>query len=284
MIIMYKGLPGSGKTRDAKKLVANSGGKFKRINKDDLRNMLDAGAWSNKNEQYILRVRDQLIVQALLANKTVLIDDTNLHPKHEQRLREFADKYNCEFTIKDFTLVSVDECIKRDLQRDISVGEKVIKKMWHQFIDDRKPKLLVQDMNLPMAIQIDLDGTLAIFGNKNPYNRDFINDKVCVQVKSIIFLEKNINTKIIILSGRSDKFKSITIDWLNKNDIPFDELHMRREKDNSPDTDLKEKLFKIHCLDKYYIKYIIDDRLKVVNKWKELGLFVFNVGNIDDDF
>jgi len=40
-VTILKGLPGSGKTTWAKEQIAKSPGNYKRINKDDLREMLD---------------------------------------------------------------------------------------------------------------------------------------------------------------------------------------------------------------------------------------------------
>src|SRR5215470_18336584 len=91
-ILILKGLPGSGKTTWAKDFIYASpfdergkvtkGPGWKRVNKDDLRNMIDAGQWSGPNEKEILRVRDMLILEFLDQGHSVIVDDTNLHPKH----------------------------------------------------------------------------------------------------------------------------------------------------------------------------------------------------------
>ena len=59
-LIMARGLPGSGKTTWAKGQVEKSGGRYKRVNRDDLRAMLDAGQWSKQNERMVREVRDHL--------------------------------------------------------------------------------------------------------------------------------------------------------------------------------------------------------------------------------
>jgi predicted ABC-type ATPase len=64
-LYMTKGLPGSGKTTWAKEMVSKSKGSVKRVNKDDLRAMLDAGEWSKENEKFVLKVRDFIIEKAL---------------------------------------------------------------------------------------------------------------------------------------------------------------------------------------------------------------------------
>ena len=98
ILTMTKGLPASGKTTWAKSVVG-----AKRVNKDDLRAMIDNGKWSKKNERSILAARDNLIIQYLREGSSVIVDDTNLNPKHEQDLRKIADTFNALFEIKDLT-------------------------------------------------------------------------------------------------------------------------------------------------------------------------------------
>lgn len=81
-VLFLKGLPGSGKSTYAKKLIAENHNMYKRINKDELRAMLDDNKHSNDSEKFILQVRDAMILMALQNGKYVIIDDTNLAPKH----------------------------------------------------------------------------------------------------------------------------------------------------------------------------------------------------------
>ena len=46
-----RGLPGSGKSTYCKELQAKNPGKYKRVNRDLLREMLDCGVWSKENEK-----------------------------------------------------------------------------------------------------------------------------------------------------------------------------------------------------------------------------------------
>jgi predicted kinase len=50
-VILCVGIPASGKTTWAKEQVKNGGGKWKRVNKDDLRAMVDCGQFSKSNEK-----------------------------------------------------------------------------------------------------------------------------------------------------------------------------------------------------------------------------------------
>ncbi len=167
-VILCKGLPGSGKSTWAKKLIDDNPGKYKRINKDDLRAMLDNGKFSRSNETFVLQVRDQVLIMALKEGKHVIIDDTNLHPKHEAKIRELV-KGIATVSIQDFTQIPLETCIKRDLNRFASVGEKVIREMYKQFIVP-KPEPYPFQAGLPQAIICDLDGTLCLLNNRNPYD------------------------------------------------------------------------------------------------------------------
>jgi tRNA uridine 5-carbamoylmethylation protein Kti12 len=147
-VILTKGLPGSGKTTWAKTFVAEKlildKEIWKRVNKDDLRAMMDANQWSKENEAFILSVRDYIITMALLNNYNVIVDDTNLHPKHVEQIQTIVTMHNdhilpkqpkCELIIKDFTDVPLETCIERDAKRERTVGEAVIRDMHERFLN-----------------------------------------------------------------------------------------------------------------------------------------------------
>lgn len=279
-LIMFKGLPGSGKDIKAKEMMEKNPGGYKRVNKDDLREMIDGSNWSGNNEKLILKIRDFIIAESLKEGKHVLCTDTNLHPKHEIKLREIAKEYGAEFQIIDLTKeVTLEECIERDLKRSRSVGERVIRSMYNQYL--KTQEVYPYDNSLPDCIICDLDGTLAKFGNKNPYDRNFLDDKVDEIIKPIlgVLKENFVDLHIIILSGRSDKFKEVTKEWLYLNDVTYDQLHMRKEGDMRKDVIVKEELFNEYIRGKYNPLVIFDDRNQVVELWRKMGLKVFQVAD-----
>lgn len=286
-LIMTKGLPGSGKSTWAKEQLKKGG--YKRVNKDDLRRMLDDGKWSGKNEDFVLEVRDSIITDAFHNGYNVIVDDTNLHPKHEETLRRIAKDakivygFDVQFEIKDFTDVPIEECIKRDLQRLESVGERVIRKMYNDFLAPKYDPPIWND-KLPYAIICDLDGTLALFGNANPYNRDFLQDKLNMPVQEILraMYRYEGSPYIILLSGREGKFKDMTIEWLQKNEVWYESLYMRAEGDLRNDAIIKEELYREHIEGKYNVLFVLDDRNRVVDLWRRLGLTCLQVA--DGDF
>ena len=89
--------------------------------------------------------------------------------------------------------------------------------------------------------------------------------------------------EIVITSGRSDRTKDATLEWLSHNDVPYDSIYMRREGDYKPATLLKERMLKekvlhSHCQnDISNIELVLDDRDSVVQMWRQLGLTCFQV-------
>lgn len=271
-VILTKGLPGSGKTTWAKELLSKHPNSYKRINKDDLRAMLDNNHHSGKSEDFILKTRDSLILLALDQGKHVIIDDTNLNPTHQTRITQLV-KGKANIEIKDFTHIPLKTCIENDLRRPNSVGEKVIKQMYNKYLNTITP--IQQNPNLPKAIIVDIDGTLALMHNRTPFEWH----KVAQDLPNtpIINIVKNYPHKIIIVSGRDEICKPETIQWLQQHEIPYNHLHMRPANNFDPDTTIKNNIFQFHIKDKFFIDYILDDRTQVVDLWRSLGLTCLQV-------
>ncbi|NBU34805.1 hypothetical protein EBS40_09370 [bacterium] len=153
-LIMLKGLPASGKSTWAKEQVRLSKGKTKRVNKDDLRAMIDDGEWSKQNEKLILEIRDELVFKFLMQGYDVIVDDTNLAPKHEKDLHAIlkmveagswfpGGESNMEFEVKWFD-TPLAECIRRDMLRPNPVGKKVIRRFYTD--DDRDDRIVKKEI------------------------------------------------------------------------------------------------------------------------------------------
>ena len=286
---MTKGLPASGKSTWAKSLIDSEPGKWKRINKDDMRAMFDNSKYSRGNENFVLGVRNVLIEEALGAGYNVIIDDTNFHPKHEKALREIASKYpKVEFEIKDFSDVSLEECLKRDAARPNSVGKNVIMKMWSKNL---KPAILnhtkPENNGKISAIMCDLDGTLAIIGNRSPYNASKCDqDLICYPVLRTIKALMKLEYQIVFISGREQKDEVPTRTFLNHScDLNNDfELFMRATGDMRADEIIKKEIYDNNISDIYNVLCVFDDRPKVVRMWRSIGLFVFDVGQDGVEF
>jgi len=286
-LLILKGIPSSGKTLFAKELIKKEPEKWKRVNKDDLRLMIDGGHWSSKNEKLILKVRNVLIATFLKNGFSVIVDDTNLKPAHETDIRKLVEDYKdlvgeVEVEVKFFD-VPLETCIKRDSERANSVGKKVIVDMWKKYLAPPREEYK-KEKNLMSAIQIDIDGTLAVMGKRSPYDWQKVDiDTVNESVKAIID-KFNSSHQIIILSGRDSVCREKTEKWLKKNGIEYDALFMREEGDNRSDVIVKRELFEKNVRGKYNVDFVMDDRLSVSRLWHQMGLYLFRVGDPDADF
>lgn len=296
-ITILKGLPASGKSTWAKEKIAKSPGTHKRVNKDDLRAMLDSSHWSKGNEKFVLDLRDEIIRRSLYLGKHVIVDDTNLHPKHEINIRKLADDFegNVQVKIMEFS-VPLQTCIDRDMKRANSVGEKVIRKMYNQFLapELEKVELVEYDNNLPDCIIIDIDGTIAEKGDRSPFDWKKVGlDKPKLEVLNVIrnYFHSLNNGKYgknevqpFIFSGRDSVCKPETINWLNEiAEIDMDyEIHMRAENDMRKDTIVKKELYEEFVKGKYNVLSVFDDRNCVVEMWRSIGLTCLQVA--DGDF
>lgn len=243
--------------------------------------MLDHGQWSKENEKFILSTRDGLIHHSLLKGYSVIVDDTNFAPKHEETLKAIAAKHEAEFVIKDFTDVPLEECLVRNHYRTPSVESKVIHDMYDRYL---KPKIkpIEQDENLPLAVQFDLDGTLALYDNPNNikslnYDREFLYDRLNEPVFEALQAYKEAGYKIIIASGRNGEFEEVTKQWLAKHYIEPDLFIMRMVGDKRKDYIVKKEMFKEHIAPKYNVRVVYDDRDQVVDLWRSMGLTCFQV-------
>lgn len=142
-LIYTLGLPASGKSTWAKQMVRENSN-YKRVNKDDLRAMLDCSKWSKENEKFIVETQNLIIRKALLEGKSVIVDDTNFGSYHPLRFKGLVDEVNqirgnndvileCNMS---FLSTPIELCISRDSQRMgvARVGREVIEKMYNQFI------------------------------------------------------------------------------------------------------------------------------------------------------
>ena len=141
----------------------------------------------------------------------------------------------------------------------------------------------------------DLDGTLAVIDKRRELSTkpngkidfDKLHDPSLIKhdkpnwpvIKiAQLFAEQGFN--VVIFSGRSDKTKFTTRSWLSNNRVPFQKLVMRPHKTMNfvPDEILKKDMLDKHAdIDDVFL--VVDDRNKVVDMWRSLGLTVFQVAD-----
>ena len=138
-------------------------------------------------------------------------------------------------------------------------------------------------------IIFDLDGTLANIGHRlhhiqndkpnwDVFNDacpgDAINTHVYELYQQMCNQSNKPNHPPIIVTARPETHREQTEQWLMKWNLVPRYLFMRPAKDYRPDVEIKKEI-----VDKYIQKapvlFVVDDRTKVVNMWRELGYKCF---------
>jgi predicted kinase len=290
-ILILIGIPASGKSTWSKDFIRNNE-KWVRVNRDHFRKMLKNSQMCDpKIEDMITGLVNKTIHSCLAKKLNVIVDNTNLKVKYINAfIEEFKHSADIDYRVFD---ISLDKAIERDENREDKVGENVIKKLHKDY------KVLVDSFNfqpinqtiypefiLPNKTQnnqgiiVDLDGTLSIISKRNPFDfNKVMNDKCNWLIKEQIEFHKKMNRTIIICSGRSDICKEETEMWLSHYNIPYDLLLMRKEGDYRKDVIIKKELYDNFIKNNHHIISVYDDRPSVVDGWKEMGLFVFDVNH-----
>jgi FMN phosphatase YigB (HAD superfamily) len=151
-------------------------------------------------------------------------------------------------------------------------------------------------MTKPNAILFDLDGTLCNVHHRRQYvatkprnwdawNVGIINDKPNLQVLEVFNALKD-RFPIFFVSGRSDDYRGVTVQWFEKHGIyehDYNGLLMRKFADHRDDAIVKGEIADEIEKD-YKIFAVFDDRKRVVDMWAKRGIFVFDVGQGCADF
>ena len=282
-ILVLCGLPAAGKTSYAREFIKGKTD-WVIVNRDSIREWR-GDYWVPSQEDYISDLEEFSIRAAIKRNYNVIIDATNLNPKTQEKWRNIATETKSSIEFKEF-YVPFKEALKRDKNRERSVGEKVLKNFYLKYYPDKyaeeisdKRYILEQDKSLPKCVIVDCDGTIAIHQGRDPYDlskvsEDKPNDPL---VDLLRVLSGSID--IIFFSGREGTKQCCedTAKWINDNvGIPY-QLYMRKEKDYRPDEVIKEELYNEIIKNNYYCIAIFDDRNRVIKKWREIGLLACQV-------
>jgi tRNA uridine 5-carbamoylmethylation protein Kti12 len=92
--IIIQGIPGSGKSALAKRVLKQYGSKNAVIiNRDSIRNMLGE-YWIPDREPLVTLIENHMMTTALASGYTVINDGTNLNPKTLKNLIDIVKKFN----------------------------------------------------------------------------------------------------------------------------------------------------------------------------------------------
>ncbi len=136
-------------------------------------------------------------------------------------------------------------------------------------------------------ILCDIDGTIAnndhrqhfLEGKKDwdGFFSELINDKPIFPIINKVIEEHNTGKDIVFLTGRPEKYRSLTTEWLKKY-FDFEiRLLMRKKNDRRNKLIIKKELVEEQF--KYNeIKLIIDNDKELINMWKGKKVSVLDAG------
>lgn len=314
-LLILRGAMASGKTTFANEWVAADSEHRARVNRDDIRSMvgITGGIGSNEQEQLVSKIEKASVVTYLNAGISVVIDATNMRARNNKTWMQLALDHGATYDFKTF---NVDErtAIARDKIRGAMggrmVGEDVIKAFFAKWVHPvtgnlpSSPALdtqvsvkfepYVYTEGLPHCILVDIDGTLAHMTGRSPYDptryhEDIVDEVVRDVVDGWLIHQsfkpqilKPYNSTVIVMSGRDEKYRIETSDWLAKNGVTYDLLYMRSEGDVRNDAIVKNELFEKYVAGFFNIDFVLDDRDRVVKMWRAKGLKVLQAA--DGDF
>lgn len=237
--------------------------------------------------QRIKRVRKQILEDSLYEGLDVVVDNMNLSKDSVNEItsvvetfnRNTGGKYTIEF--KDFLDVPLEVCLERNSNRPNPVDESVVKltnKTYRsKIVSILNNKMLknkaVKCENLENCIIVDMDGTLCFNVTGRPFygdNEKMLDDAPCDDLIELIN-RLHLLCEVIILTGRDESAREVTEKWLQKNEVVYDNLIMRKQGDYRKGDIVKKELYEQHILNKYNVWFVLEDSQKCVDMWRNEG-------------
>ncbi|MFD0555588.1 hypothetical protein FB566_0795 [Stackebrandtia endophytica] len=138
-------------------------------------------------------------------------------------------------------------------------------------------------MTKTSAVIVDIDGTVAIRGDRSPYDESRVGwDSPNPTVIAVVAALHDAGHAIVFVTGRTSGCRLDTTKWLQAHvPVPYELLLMRRPGDQRPDQTIKRELYTRSIRPRYRVLCVLDDRDRVVKMWRGLGLTVLQVAEGD---
>jgi phosphoglycolate phosphatase-like HAD superfamily hydrolase len=130
-------------------------------------------------------------------------------------------------------------------------------------------------------VVFDIDGTLADVSARlhhirgKPKNWDaffagMAEDKAVHAIVRLCNVLHAAGMRVVLCSGRPERYRRQTAEWLAREGVQYDELRLRRNGDRRSDTIAKREM--LEGLDRATILFVVEDRASVVEMWRAEGL------------
>ena len=127
----------------------------------------------------------------------------------------------------------------------------------------------------------DIDGTLADIServhhirtkpkNWTAFNAGMAQDKAIHSMVRLCNILYDSGLRIILCSGRNERNRPETVEWLAEHEVNYHELFLRKDEDFRSDAVVKHEI--LQSMDKSKILFVVEDRSRVVEMWRAEGL------------
>ena len=166
----------------------------------------------------------------------------------------------------------------------------------------------MKNKSIPSCYIFDIDGTLAersLERDKRDYTKVELDSPISQTLELLNYYSGILlpGDKIFFISGRKQSCYNSTEKWLQHHSKNLSRIHpvtdeveynfsdlspsdysifLRSDNDHRKDFVLKREIYENNIKDKYDIKIIFEDRPRICKMWRDLGLFVMQVGAKDD--
>lgn len=146
----------------------------------------------------------------------------------------------------------------------------------------------------PRAIIVDIDGTLADCSRrvhhiqKTPKDWDAFytgcgEDKPIGHIHWLLCRMKTFDDiQVLFVTGRAERIRLETANWLHQREIFAFELFMRPDGDHRTDDILKREIYERDIAPYYDVLFALEDRGRVCQMWRSIGVPCLQVA--DGDF
>ena len=138
----------------------------------------------------------------------------------------------------------------------------------------------------------DIDGTLANISHRlhfieskpKDWNGFFDAMDKDLPIQPVIDLVKILQESLPVfyVTGRPARYKEQTIAWLNENKLStIGHIFNRADGDHRPDDEIKREIYRGKIKPKFDVQFVLDDRDRVVQMWRDEGLLCLQVASGD---
>lgn len=132
----------------------------------------------------------------------------------------------------------------------------------------------------PRAIIVDLDGTLTnsdhrehlIDQGKYDEYFDLVGSDTLNEWCADLIKEYIATHKVILLTGRPERVREITVKWLDVYDVPFDLLFMRQPEEREQGFIYKQRVYETFLEPNFDVRMVLDNDPKICEMFRDLGI------------